>query len=394
MKKSNKILPEAIKEVVDQFGKDIVKDSRLVNILNDIITYSEAPACKAILKEITKSDYCNKLLAIDPQQADWQLIINGLVAEVSTKQGYRADIVDYIFSSIIYALGHITKCPVYVQEDPIDNIDKVRNSLSDLKGELIIQKRMYIQLLENLITIPDNYSGYYTTSALSELYLVEGKIHLLNKALNYNDDDWCKQEKQKVLQKYNKDISSARKTVYTITAIVASIAVAIGAYLFYFFYTFEDRKAFNQLWRDSEALYQEGNYNELISYYQLAFEKYSSFSSQVKKDEAISKLYSICEKVISDGRSSNIGFDRAVKIVNSAVNLPLGKEYQEWIRKQSENAEEELKGRIARQRDRLIENISNNKGKLDADGVILLNELCSLYPNDYWFNFIKNKNNE
>lgn len=42
-------------------------------------------------------------------------------------------------------------------------------------------------------------------------------------------------------------------------------------------------------------------------------------------------------------------------------------------------------------KDRLIVNIKKNKGKLDAEGKNLLQELLAVSPDDYWLNIIKNK---
>lgn len=39
----------------------------------------------------------------------------------------------------------------------------------------------------------------------------------------------------------------------------------------------------------------------------------------------------------------------------------------------------------------LIANISQNNGHLDAESKKLLKELLTINPNDYWLNFIKNK---
>lgn len=54
-------------------------------------------------------------------------------------------------------------------------------------------------------------------------------------------------------------------------------------------------------------------------------------------------------------------------------------------------AKTELSKAVENGLNNIIGNISNNNGKLDAKGRDVLNELLKINPNDYWLNFIKNK---
>ena len=61
MNKEPKTLPQAIKIVVDKYGKDIVNNARMVNIMSDLIDLDESLATKKILKELLKLGYGKKI---------------------------------------------------------------------------------------------------------------------------------------------------------------------------------------------------------------------------------------------------------------------------------------------------------------------------------------------
>lgn len=50
-------LHEAIKELVAQFGENIVTEVRLANLLADLNGYQDYPAMKMVLKDILKAGY-------------------------------------------------------------------------------------------------------------------------------------------------------------------------------------------------------------------------------------------------------------------------------------------------------------------------------------------------
>ena len=59
---------ESIIYALNNFGKDIIGENRLVNILADLNVYKEEPACKKVLTEIIK-DGTNRNLFLKPKMA-------------------------------------------------------------------------------------------------------------------------------------------------------------------------------------------------------------------------------------------------------------------------------------------------------------------------------------
>ena len=103
--------------------------------------------------------------------------------------------------------------------------------VSDLKNELEAKKAEYLNLLQTLIVKPDKSSGYYPSSAQSKLYAVEGKIKMLASSLGIDDNNWCKNEKDKILQQYYVDNSAKKKKIY-IAAGIGAVAVIIALIIF------------------------------------------------------------------------------------------------------------------------------------------------------------------
>lgn len=63
MANNNKKLHEAIRDIITQQGKSVIKDVRLVNILSDTMSFDDLPAAKAILRDILRSGYGENYLS-------------------------------------------------------------------------------------------------------------------------------------------------------------------------------------------------------------------------------------------------------------------------------------------------------------------------------------------
>ena len=104
MTKDPKTLPEAIKIIVGIYGKDVVKDVRMVNIMNDVVSMEEHNAVKTILRNCIKLGFGDKVLAITPKD-DLHLKIKSFSKDISDSYGYKDVIVQYILYSIAYGIG-------------------------------------------------------------------------------------------------------------------------------------------------------------------------------------------------------------------------------------------------------------------------------------------------
>lgn len=110
MNKEPKTLPEAIKIIVGIYGKDVLSDVRMVNIMNDVVSLEEPKSIKTILKECIQAGYGSKVLAIGPR-GDLHLKVKAFSKEISDSFGFKEVIVQYILYSMAFGIGLLAQKP-------------------------------------------------------------------------------------------------------------------------------------------------------------------------------------------------------------------------------------------------------------------------------------------
>ena len=393
MAKQIKTLPESIKEVIQQYGNDVVKNIRLSNILDDVASFDDLPAAKPVLRTLLKAGYGEKLLGV---KKDWNLKVNSYTTEICQNYGFQQDIVIYLLSSIVYGLGTSTVVPKYASENKTVASSSIKhtnkaNTIADLKGELSAQKKEYRRLLDTLLIIPTKTSAYYPASALTKLSLVEGKIKLLSDALKTNDADWCSQEKAKVLQAHYKDTSSLKRKAYTKVAAVATTLIICGAYGTSYVSSLGNIEAFNQTVQKGDSFMSSGLYDQALASYSEAYTSYDAFNSSSYKEDAFQKMEEVTNKLIEKGKTDNPSLLQAKKAIQSQLQLDIPSSDRTRLQEKLNGIEAEIVSRVDNGKNTLILNVSANNGKLNEDGKKLLDELIELSPDDYWLKFIKNK---
>ena len=111
MSKETKALPEAIRTVVGQYGKNIVNDVRLANVMSDIVDLEDTAAVKTILRDVLSMGYGEKIFAIVPEKEDVYLKVKAFAKDISNNHGYKDVFVQYVLYSIAFGIGLITKEP-------------------------------------------------------------------------------------------------------------------------------------------------------------------------------------------------------------------------------------------------------------------------------------------
>lgn len=94
-------LHKALKHIVDTEGSEIIKDLRLVNILDDFKAFEQFPAFKYILRSIIAEGYSQKLNEI----GKWDNRSIALVNNYIQHTGFIQDYVCFIFKSLALGLG-------------------------------------------------------------------------------------------------------------------------------------------------------------------------------------------------------------------------------------------------------------------------------------------------
>lgn len=266
--------------------------------------------------------------------------------------------------------------------------------VSDLKNELEAKKAEYLNLLQTLIVKSDKSSGYYPSSAQSKLYAVEGKIKMLASSLGIDDNNWCKNEKDKILQQYYVD-NSAKKKKICIAAGIGAVAVIIALIIFInYLSSLGDMQRFEERIQSGDNFVSTGKLSNAIDSYTEAYKDYDGFKSSTYKQNAFAKISATTDMIIDNADNDNSTLYIALQIVNNLQTLNLEKDEQKIITEKANIINSEIEKRVTKGHNTLIGNISANRGKLDEDSKKLLNELLLLSPDDYWLNFIKNKENE
>ena len=267
-------------------------------------------------------------------------------------------------------------------------------SIEQLRTELEKKKSEYLQLLQTLIVIPEQSSGYYPPSAQTQLYAAEGKIKMLSSALGISENGWCKTEKNNILKKYYKDTAGLTKRNRKAAAIGAA-AVIIGLIVFVnYLSSLGDMNRFDDNIQKGDKFFAEGKYCNAIDNYSEAYTNYDGFNSGSYKENAFSKIESATTKLMDEANSDNKALYMLRQSVDNLLKLNLKTSDKKKITAKSELIKSEIEKRVTNGHNTLIGSISANNGRLDESSKKLLDELLWLSPDDYWLNFIKNKENE
>jgi len=110
-------LPEAIRYVVDKWGKDYLLDRGFINVLNDFKVLNDIPAAKHIITNMQTNGYIEKMSLVK----NWELESKGISIKYADEFGAREDIVGYIVKCIGYGLHFSDEKPEYAESStPIE----------------------------------------------------------------------------------------------------------------------------------------------------------------------------------------------------------------------------------------------------------------------------------
>ena len=121
-------LPEAIRYIVEKWGKDYLLNRGFINVLNDFKVLKDIPAAKHIITNMQTNGYVEKIMMAH----NWELESKSISMKYADEFGAREDIVGYIVKSIGYGLHFSDEKPVYVEgsttiETPANNAPSQNN---------------------------------------------------------------------------------------------------------------------------------------------------------------------------------------------------------------------------------------------------------------------------
>ena len=97
-------LHEAIKIIVDQFGKDVITERRFLYMLADYYSFRDNPAEKHVISAIVNDGYAQKILNISSQK-DITIIESHMSNSVCRNYGFREDIVFNVIRAVEEGIG-------------------------------------------------------------------------------------------------------------------------------------------------------------------------------------------------------------------------------------------------------------------------------------------------
>ena len=97
-------LHDAIKTIVDLFGKEIITEKRFLNALADYYSFRDNPAGKTVLTALVNGGYLNRFLG-NPSDSELTIITSQIENEVYNNYGFRKEVIDNVIICILKGLN-------------------------------------------------------------------------------------------------------------------------------------------------------------------------------------------------------------------------------------------------------------------------------------------------
>lgn len=107
-------LYEAIQTIVQEFGKEIVTNAKVINVFSDYNAFEESKTFKVILKNLIAEGYMDQLMYVRDWANSQNRIINNFIAATSFNEANAS----YVINCLAYGLGYTKTVPVYSQSAP------------------------------------------------------------------------------------------------------------------------------------------------------------------------------------------------------------------------------------------------------------------------------------
>lgn len=130
-------LYRAIHTVLDQYGRDLVAEERLLNFLSDYHAF-EFKATRRVLQAFLQMGYGEKVLELDRQNApDRMLKISNFTMQLM-QEGFQKNHVSYVLGCVCYGLGWNGEMPEMVEEEQTaDNVDMYNVTVNGLTFAMV-----------------------------------------------------------------------------------------------------------------------------------------------------------------------------------------------------------------------------------------------------------------
>ena len=396
------LLHQAIHQAVETIGLDCLNNA-LPNIVADYAGYEDIPATKPVLKEFVSQGYGTKILELYQKKLPWQKRLQAFEAEFVAKTGFKDDLTHYVVECLEYGLGWIKTEPQYT---PGSTTQPAQPS-SDLSGvdldkQLLLMQKEYISMLNTLIVVPEGKlykkSGYYPSSAIAELWIVEHKIDIISAALGQDNTTWCKSEKEKVLNKYAQSAGKQFTAVLFKAIMPAITAVILLVQGIFYCLSISEIREYDELISAGDKFLIEQKYEDAITSYTNAANGYNGmFASTQKINNANAKVKEALRPLMRNALDKSKEYEAAGKYFDARNALSglhaynLDNEMTSTLKSAESHLEQSIALALVNGKNLMLQIISAKGRKMDASTIAVLDELLKVYPEDYWLNFVKRK---
>lgn len=153
-------LRAATKIVIEDFGQEVIKEPRFINILADYGVFTDSPSFKYVIKELINSGIMSKIVEDGIKRESFTNLVNKYTHQTTNTIPLREDIVKEVISKIIHAL-HPTRSDIF----------KFNDNGTVLLGCLEKNLRGIIEVPEGVISIPGEHQGFSFQENIVEVLL-------------------------------------------------------------------------------------------------------------------------------------------------------------------------------------------------------------------------------
>ena len=162
-------LPEAMRYVVQKWGKDYLQNRGFINVLNDFKVLKDIRAAKHVIQNMLENGYIGQIL----QATNWEIESKAIAVNYSTEFGAKEEIVLYLVQCIGYGLGYSSEIPQFSE-----NEEAPQPLFSDSHIDSTIKISPVLEDLEPYDPKRDLENYHYPTLDLLKKYDNDGKPYI------------------------------------------------------------------------------------------------------------------------------------------------------------------------------------------------------------------------
>ena len=162
-------LPEAMRYVVQKWGKDYLQNRGFINVLNDFKVLKDIRAAKHVIQNMRENGYIGQIL----QATNWEIESKAIAVNYSTEFGAKEEIVLYLVQCIGYGLGYSSEIPQFSE-----NEEAPQPLFSDSHIDSTIKISPVLEDLEPYDPKRDLENYHYPTLDLLKKYDNDGKPYI------------------------------------------------------------------------------------------------------------------------------------------------------------------------------------------------------------------------